>query len=297
MGHSLGILEFGGLQDGQSSLETAGAVVALAKHAEAIGYDRFWLAEHHGASLAWASPELIVPMLGQATTRIRVGVAGILLKVYQPLKVANDFSLLSHLVPKRIDLGVAGGWPGPNGVALTDGRWTSPREYSEKVKSLVAFMRPTQGNALTGDALPPRACPTPKEVEIWLLGGSRDTARLAGAEGLSFGLAAFGQLAGAREAADIYRESHCRYHGSVGRISVALTLACAATDSRAERLLKGSASPARPFVIGSPETCSGRVVEGIHQVGADEATLLFTCGGRGQRADAMEAIAGCMEIL
>src|SRR6202023_1146923 len=81
--------------------------VDLARWADALGYTRYWVAEHHGTPmLACASPEVLTGAIAAATSQIRVGSGGVMLPHYSPLKVAETFSMLSALYPDRIDLGV-----------------------------------------------------------------------------------------------------------------------------------------------------------------------------------------------
>src|SRR4029078_13474510 len=81
--------------------------IDLARLADALGYQRYWVAEHHGTPmLASPSPEIMIASIGAATQAIRVGSGGIMLPHYSPLKVAETFSMLSALYPDRIDLAV-----------------------------------------------------------------------------------------------------------------------------------------------------------------------------------------------
>ena len=81
--------------------------IDLAQLTDALGYYRYWVAEHHGGpSLAGPSPEVLVGPIASATTDIRVGSGGVMLPHYSPLKVAESFSILSGLYPGRIDLGI-----------------------------------------------------------------------------------------------------------------------------------------------------------------------------------------------
>ena len=81
--------------------------IEVAKAAERLGYQRFWMAEHHNIpTLSSAAPEILIAALTQATHRIRLGSGGVMLPNYSPLKVAEDFMLLEALAPGRIDLGL-----------------------------------------------------------------------------------------------------------------------------------------------------------------------------------------------
>src|SRR5215218_8594214 len=103
----LSVLDQSPVSAGMTAGDALHNSIDLARHADTLGYSRYWLAEHHGtAMLAGASPEILIGLAAQATSRIRVGSGGIMLPHYSPLKVAETFSILSALTPNRIDLAV-----------------------------------------------------------------------------------------------------------------------------------------------------------------------------------------------
>lgn len=90
--------------EGSTGADALRRSVNLARFVDALGYTRYWVAEHHGTPmLAGASPEILIGAIAGATSRIRVGSGGVMLPHYSPLKVAEVFSVLSALHPKRID--------------------------------------------------------------------------------------------------------------------------------------------------------------------------------------------------
>jgi luciferase family oxidoreductase group 1 len=109
----LSVLDQSPVSEGMTGAQALRNTVDLARLADALGYHRYWVAEHHGGpSLAGPSPEVLVGPIASATTAIRVGSGGVMLPHYSPLKVAESFSILSGLYPGRIDLG-SGARPGP----------------------------------------------------------------------------------------------------------------------------------------------------------------------------------------
>lgn len=103
----LSVLDLVPLPSGQSSAKAVQDMVALAQHAETLGYKRYWLAEHHNMeSLVSSAPELLIAALSQRTHTLRLGAGGIMLPNHAPLKVAETFRLLSALAPGRVDLGL-----------------------------------------------------------------------------------------------------------------------------------------------------------------------------------------------
>ena len=103
----LSVLDQSPVLSGESPAEAVATTIALARHAERLGYSRYWLAEHHAMpGLADSSPEVLLARLTAETSTIRLGTGGIMLPHYAPLKVAESFLMLEALAPGRIDLGL-----------------------------------------------------------------------------------------------------------------------------------------------------------------------------------------------
>ena len=183
----------------------------LAKHCEFLGYDRFWVSEHHNhATIVGTAPEILIAAIATSTQKIRVGSAGIMLPHYSAFKVAEQFRVLDALAPGRIDLGLgrAPGSDGRTAFALNPLANERPAQFPSDVRDLRAW--------LTGASLPenhpfarlqafPRGDTVP---EIWILGSSNYGAQIAAHFGLPYCFAWFftdGQ--GAPQALDIYRET------------------------------------------------------------------------------------------
>ena len=159
----------------------------MARWCEQLGYERFWVSEHHAfPAVAGSAPEVLLAALGAATQSIRLGSGGIMLPHYSAYKIAEVFSLLANLYPGRIDLGV-GRAPGADmstAVALaTDGR---PK--FEKFPELVAQL----SNYLWSESTHPVVSPRPPaDIPLWMLGSSPDSAVLAAQQGLPYNLGLF----------------------------------------------------------------------------------------------------------
>ncbi len=161
--------------------------ITMAKWCESLGYERFWLSEHHAfPSVAGSAPEILLAAVGAATRKIRLGSGGIMLPHYSPYKVAEVFSLLSNLYPNRIDLGV-GRAPGADmdtaKALATDGK-PKFEAFPKLVEKLSEY--------LWQDITDPMVSPKPHEdIPVWMLGSSPDSAQLAARLGLPYNLAAF----------------------------------------------------------------------------------------------------------
>src|SRR3954471_16136177 len=102
----LSVLDQSPVPEGSSGAQALRNTLDLARHADRLGYHRYWVAEHHGPSLAGASPEALIGLLAAASRRIRVGSGGVMRPHYSPFKVAETSSILSGLFLGRIDLGI-----------------------------------------------------------------------------------------------------------------------------------------------------------------------------------------------
>ena len=177
----------------------AGAIrntLELPKLADALGYHRYWLAEHHASpSLAGVAPEALIGPVALATDRIRVGSGGIMLPHYSPFKVAETFRMLGALAPGRIDLGLgrAPGTDGRTAFALQRDRSRQmPNDFPDHLAELLAYLgdglpanhpfanlRETLPNGTAGSPAP------------WMLGSSPDSANWAAEFGLPYCFADF----------------------------------------------------------------------------------------------------------
>ncbi|WP_374525048.1 LLM class flavin-dependent oxidoreductase [Sphingopyxis sp.] len=174
----------------------------LARHAEALGYERYWVAEHHGmAGIASAATSVVLAHIGQATSTIRIGAGGIMLPNHAPMVIAEQFGTLEALFPGRIDLGL-GRAPGSDGVvarALRRNLASDERQFPQDVVELQAFLA-------GDDRLGIRAVPGEgTKVPLWILGSSLFGAQLAAMLGLPYAFASHFAPDALDEALDVYR--------------------------------------------------------------------------------------------
>ncbi len=138
----LSILEQSVALAGQGEDAAIRDTLALAEQAEALGYARFWLSEHHGLpTIVGSAPEILMAAVAARTRRIRIGSAGVMLPHYSALKVAEQFRVLEALAPGRIDLGV-GRAPGGDmriAQALNPNAYGAAEHFPEQVRDLQAW--------------------------------------------------------------------------------------------------------------------------------------------------------------
>jgi luciferase family oxidoreductase group 1 len=233
----LNVLDQSPIPEGSTAGDALRNTIDLARWAEQLGYERYWLAEHHGTpGLACASPEVMVGPIAAATTRLHVGTGGVMLPHYSPLKVAETFSMLSGLFPGRIDLGL-GRAPGTSsGVAYAlqrDRRQAAPDDFLEQLEELLGYIE--NRGPVTG---PFRQLASLhfESPEPWLLGSSAQSAIWAAELGLPYVFADFINPNG--EAIVEYYRQHFQPSARLKapRVGVAAWAICADTDEEAERL-------------------------------------------------------------
>ncbi|MEW4948207.1 LLM class flavin-dependent oxidoreductase [Pseudomonas asiatica] len=205
----LSILDYSPVDEGLQPSDALTASVRLAQLAERLGYNRFWVSEHHGApATASNSPEILMSRLASATNTIRIGSGGVLLPNYSALKIAENYQLLEALYPNRIDLGF-GRAPGADrrtSMALNDEKRESI-PYPHKVADLLGFVTGNHSNESRYAGM--RAHPiTPYPPQPFVLGASGSTAEIAAQAGLGFTFAHFINPRGDGPiAADAYRKA------------------------------------------------------------------------------------------
>ena len=194
----LSVLDLAHVWQGASSADALRRTVELARHADAAGYRRFWVAEHHNmASVASTSPPVLIGAIADATERIRVGSGGVMLPNHAPYVVAEQFSMLEALHPDRIDVGI-GRAPGTDQVTARalrrDPEGLGVDEFPRHLLELMSWLG---DNRLT-EPLSAHLAATPAATsspEVWLLGSSGYAAQLAGMLGLPYCYAHhFGQM-------------------------------------------------------------------------------------------------------
>ena len=240
----IGVVDQCPVRTGGTGADAVRETLELARRCEALGYSRYWLAEHHSTnSFAGSAPEVLLPMVAAATHQMRVGTGGVLLTHYSPFKVAEQFRMLETLFPGRVDLGV-GRAPGGDMrtvQALQYGRGALPIEaFPQQVEDLAGWL----GNTFDRSAHPwgrVRAMPRGESLpELWLLGSGGDSGYIAAEHGASF---SFAQFISGHDAAPFIRAYRERFRPSAQlaapRASVAVSVICADTAGEARRLASG----------------------------------------------------------
>jgi luciferase family oxidoreductase group 1 len=253
----------------------------LARHAEAWGYRRFWLAEHHNMEgIASAATAVLIGAVAAETRSIRVGAGGIMLPNHAPLMVAEAFGTLATLYPDRIDLGV-GRAPGTDmATARALRRYLAGADtFPQDVVELIGYLGDTEGarvRAIPGEGT---------QVPVWILGSSLFGAQLAAQLGLPYAFASHFAPGAVDQALALYRETF-RPSAQLDRPQVMLALNVFAAETDAEgRRLKTSMQQAfanlrsgRPGQLPRPVDDIGAVLDRGTLAGV-EAALTFSATG------------------
>lgn len=325
----LSVLDQSPISEGSTGAVALRNTIDLARLADRRGYHRYWVAEHHATPmLACASPEVMITAIGDATSRIRIGSGGVMLPHYSPLKVAENFSILSALFPNRVDLGVgrAPGSDARTAYALQrDRRQASPDDFPEQLTELLAYledkMPPGHPFAKLAATLPGR----PNVPEVWLLGSSPQSGIWAAQSGLGYVFADFINPDGAAYAANYRAQFDATERAPEPRVIVAAWAICAETDEEAQRIASSarmtrallnqgdlipvppidkalrflaekspradSAARPRRAIVGSPETVRKGIEEVAALYGAEEVMIVTITFDHADRCRSYELIA------
>src|SRR6201994_488572 len=325
----LGVLDFVGIEYGESASASIAGAVRIAQAVEAAGYRRYWVSEHHNmSSLACSAPELLTAHIGAQTNSIRVGAAGIMLPNHAPLKVAEMFRTLLAMYPGRIDLAL-GRAPGTDPItahALRRGLNNDPAaEFPGQVGQLLAFLGDGEGFPEGHPYKGMVAAPViDEQPELFMLGSSPYGSRFAAINGMN---AVFAHHMSPDLAVEALREYRRDFTPSaVGQepYSAMSVLAFASDDAEAvldfeaawtltmQTLRRNIREPLRPEQVlevsrsaefqasrrddgrmgtGEPKAGAERLLELKDQAGGDEIVVVTPSLGRDRRIGSYTAIA------
>ncbi len=237
----LSVLDQSPVSEGFTPADALQNTIELARLADKLGYERYWIAEHHAImTLASPSPEILIARIGAETSSIRIGSGGVLLPHYSPLKVAENFRMLHALYPGRVDLGI-GRAPGSGGLeafALRRDRTERIQndDFEEQLAELLAFLHHgfPPDHPFTRIKISPEM---PGAPEVWLLGSSTWSSALVARMGLPYAFAHFITPEETQIALANYRSNfQASKRLDRPRAIVAVGVICADTEAEAKHL-------------------------------------------------------------
>ena len=301
---ALSVLDLAPIRQGGNAAETFRDSVSLAQHTESLGYQRYWLAEHHNiAGIASAATAVLIGHVAGKTSTIRVGSGGIMLPNHPPLVIAEQFGTLETLYPGRIDLGL-GRAPGSDGATMRAMRrhaHAGVDDFPERLEELRRYLDDADPRQ-TVKAVPGQGT----HVPIWLLGSSGYSAQLAAKLGLPFAFAAQFAPGYLFEALRLYRDNfRPSKHLEAPYAMVGLPVMAAESDEMAHylattaqqkflNLIRGKPTQSLPpvdtldwspmeraqveqflgaAIIGGPETVKAQLEEFQARTGANELMI------------------------
>lgn len=238
----LSILDQSPVSSHQTAQEALHTSVRLAQLGEKLGYERFWIAEHHDLyGLACPNPDVMLAMIGAQTSSIRIGAGAVLLPYYKPFRVAETYNLLATLFPGRIDLGLgrAPGGSAEVSLALSDNYLKQVGKYPQLIDELDQFLHGT----IPEDDMFAKIKPSPvPEVppKLWMLGTSERSADLAVEKQMAYAFGHFMTDFDGYEIVKSYREKYHQQYGGNPEVIVAVHVICAETTEAAHELSKST---------------------------------------------------------
>lgn len=290
----LSVLDLSPVTQGSSPAQSFRNSLDLAQNAERLGYNRYWLAEHHNMpGVASAATAVVIAHVAAGTKRIRVGAGGIMLPNHAPLMVAEAFGTLASLHPGRVDLGLgrAPGTDMPATRALRRNLTADINQFPNDVLELMAYFKPVEPGQVV-QAVPGAGL----DVPIWILGSSTYGAQLAAAFGLPYAFASHFAPAELDRAIAIYRQNF-QPSERLDRpyVMAGISVCAAPTDAEARYLFTsqqqafinirtGRAGPLPPPVEGFEQT-----VDQMGRMMLDSALSCAVVGAPGTVARGLKA--------
>ena len=329
-GIPISVLDLAPVKEGGTISESFRETLALAQHAEALGYHRFWLAEHHNMpGIASAATSVLIGHVACGTKTIRVGSGGVMLPNHAPLVIAEQFGTLESLYPGRVDLGI-GRAPGTDqrtARALRRTLTNVDEDFPRDVAELLSYFAPPRPGQ-TVRAVPGAGL----RVPVWLLGSSLYSAQLAALMGLPFAFASHFAPDLLMQALEIYRAEFRPSETLAQPYAMAcINVFAADTDAEARRLftslqrafinlrrgqpgllsapidategdwseveLAGVGHALRYSAVGSPETVRRWLESFIQATRADEIMVTAQIFDRAARLRSIEIVAGLRDTL
>ena len=290
------VLDLAPINEGSDAAQSFRNSLSLAQHCERSGYQRFWLAEHHGMpGIASAATAVLIAHIAGGTTTIRVGAGGIMLPNHSPLVIAEQFGTLESLYPGRIDLGL-GRAPGSDQLtarALRRNLASDADQFPQDVVELMDYFSAEQRHAV-------RAVPgAGLKVPIWILGSSLFGAQLAAALGLPYAFASHFAPAQMMQAIALYR-ANFKPSAQLQQPYVMLGFNVFAADTDAEAQVLAT-SMQQAFVnlrSGHPKRLQPPVEGYLSRLGPQESALLeqvLACSAIGSHDTVMRGLKAFIE--
>jgi luciferase family oxidoreductase group 1 len=276
----------------------------LIKELESLGYYRFWLSEHHESHYSWTKPNLMIPYLAAHTSSIRLGSAAVLMGLYPPLQVAEDYRTLAAMFPNRIDYGLCSAVPSctDSRTALLDGEELSFAEVAQKFElKLIEMHKYLHNDFPAGHRFEKGATPTiPAGDDTWIMGTGMGSAILAAKHSFSFSYSLFHKRS--LQEANIVKHYHTHFISNYNKnkpsFNIAVSVIC--DDDIKEVLVQKNwidslKSEFQVNIIGTPESCCNQIVQLCEEYETNEVVIYMMWHIYEKRVNAFKQLSKCFE--
>lgn len=276
----------------------------LIQELEALGFYRFWLSEHHESHYSWTRPSLMIPYLASHTSRIRLGTAAVLLGLYPPLNVAEDYRTLTAMFPDRIDYGLCSAVPGciESRTALLDGEELTFPEVAKKFESKLIEMHSYLHNDFPkGHRFENGATPIiPIGNTTWIMGTGMGSAVLAAKHSFSFSYSLFHKRS--LQEPNVVKFYHDNFTPNFNKkkssSNIAVSVICSDDINEAiaqKNWIDSMKSEFQVNIIGTPETCHAQIVQLCKEYQTDEVVIYMMWHIYEKRINAFKLLSKCFE--
>lgn len=263
----IGIFELGSSANNANDLEIIENTIEFAKLSDQLGYSRFWISEHHEFGVAWRSPEILMAILAGYTDKIKIGAAGMLLALNSPMRIAQNFKMLSSLFEGRIDLGIARGVSSEyiakellNGLDFK----ILLKEHLNRTQDVLKYFR----NDIIhfNDDKKHSFCNVPfngSNPDIWILGSSGITSDFAVKEKLNFSLSLLHvdkeKYNSSKETFHSFLQKYNIENNETPVTNIAISIVCGKNKKECDNILNSHQNNFTINIIGDIEECYDKI--------------------------------------
>lgn len=296
----IGLLDFGIRENNLNSIEIIEDVIEYATLADKLGFNRFWISEHHNfnPTAGWLNPEVLLPIIAGLTENIRVGSGGILLRHHSPYRIAYTFKLMNNLFSDRIDLGIAKGYSSHKNLTFDDSFFNFNESlFDENLKALMEIYNKEDELFEKEIIIPPYKGSLP---ETWYLTGSYNHLQMIKTLGLSFTRSIFhngSDVSFKKDELIKFKDEFFDEHGRSPKISLAFSGCCHINEKRAKKAYENKIFGFIPDnIVGSPSIFEEKLMEYEEDYGIDEFIFMNTALTSSDRKEGLELIMSKIKV-
>lgn len=302
----IGLLNFSPLGRVKDHLNSIQELIEFAQFADQLHFSRFWLAEHYlyKQLQSWTIPDMLIPIIAASTENIKVGLAGSLINVHQPLDIATNFKLLANLFPDRIDLGFAkGGDELLSLVPPAEASLTTQVLFQKKAKMIIDYLYREKEYFDNGLVIPPLLGCQP---DIWLLGASYRSLLHALELGANFSRSLFHLNHDPKPQTSLLNShinSFQERHKKIPEVNIAIAACCSTSSNKISKQIRNAMDTGllkidlNNIISGSPVDFKDKIYDLHRKYKVDEFILLPLYENHKERLIGIELMAKSFGFL